>query len=111
MCYRILRTELRQRTQARIDREVEELLEEDQEGQDSGGKISLMATRVGHSKGAIGTLTLCEDVLLWQLETASEPELLQLAKVGVVQSALRECLESELAAHSRDVLFDTLACV
>ena len=30
---------------------------------------------------------------------------------GVVQSALRECLESELAAHSRDVLLAIFACV
>ena len=49
------------------------------------GEISLTATRVGHSKGALGTLTLREDALLWQLATAFEPELLQLAQARTLK--------------------------
>ena len=103
MCYRILRTELRQRTQARIDREVEELLEEDQGGQDSGGA----GRRQHHDPCAVGPLQRqrCREsaarVALWAVHSWG----------GMVQSALRECLESELAAHSRDVLLAIFACV
>ena len=64
---------------------AKEKTEEDHEEQDADAEISLMATRVGHSKGATGTLTLREDALLWQLATASEPELLQLAKARTLK--------------------------
>ena len=71
---------------ASSDREqVREEHEEEAEMQAEDGEISLTATRVGHSKGALGTLTLREDALLWQLATAFEPELLQLAQARTLK--------------------------